>query len=328
VNRREFITLLSSAAAAPSLWPLVARAQQPLPVIGYLYPTTPETSEYVLTAFRKGLAEAGYVEGRNVTIEYRFAHDQLDRLGELAADLVHRRVAVIATPGGTAAALAAKAATATIPIVFQFPGDPVQVGLVASLNRPGGNITGINSMNVELLPKRLSLLRELVPTVQRLGALINPAAFADTQTAVLQTAAAELGLPIDILSPRTSREIDAAFETLVQKRADALLVSTAPLFIERRVQLITLSARLAMPTIYGARELAEAGGLMSYGTSLADQYRQVGVYVGRILKGEKPADLPVIRAAKFEFIINLQTARTLRIEVPQTLLASADEVIE
>jgi putative ABC transport system substrate-binding protein len=325
MRRRDLITLLGGAAAA---WPIAARAQQAMPVVGYLYQGSPETSEYVLTAFRKGLADAGYFKGRNVTIEYRFAHDQPDRLPELAADLVRRRVAVIATPSSTVAALAARAATATIPIVFQFPGDPVQAGIVASLNRPGGNITGINSMNTELMPKRLGLLRELVPKAQRLGALINPAALADSQITVLQTAAAELGLPIDILTTRTSREIDAAFETLVQKRTDALLVSTAPLFIERRVQLITLAARHAMPTIYGAREQAEAGGLMSYGTNLTDQYRQAGVYVGRILKGEKPADLPVIRASKFEFIINLQTARTLRIEVPQTLLAIADEVIE
>jgi putative ABC transport system substrate-binding protein len=326
MQRREVITLFGGAAAA---WPLAARAQQPaMPVIGYLFPGSPEPSAYVMAAFRKGLGEAGYVEGRNVAIEYRWAHDDYGRLPELAAELVRRRVAVIATPGGTPATLAAKAATATIPIVFQFPGDPVQIGLVASLNRPGGNVTGVTSMNADLGPKLLGLLNELVPGAARFAALVNPTSPVDSTITGVQAAAAAIGRPLEILAASTSREIDAAFASLVEKRVDALMVSTNPLFIERRVQLATLAARHVIPAIYGAREQAEAGGLMSCGTSLTDQYRQAGLYVGRILTGEKPADLPVLLATKFEFIVNLQTAKVLDLTVPPSLLATADEVIE
>jgi putative tryptophan/tyrosine transport system substrate-binding protein len=324
MRRRDFVTLLGGAAAG---WPLAARAQQPaMPVIGFLYPGVPEASASQVAAFRKGLSEAGFVEGRNVAIEYRFAYDDNARLPELAADLVRRRVAVIAAPGSTAGALAAKAATTTIPIVFSTGGDPVQVGLVASLNRPGGNVTGIGSMNAELGPKRLGLLHELLPKAERFAALVS----ARTSLSVpdLQAAASAIGLPIEFLPAATNRDIEMAFATLVQKRVDGLLVQPTPLFDNRRVQLVTLAAHHRLPTMYAFRDHVEAGGLMSYGSSAADRDRQVGVYVGRILKGEKPADLPVMRAVRFEFVINLQTARLLGIAVPPTLLATADEVIE
>jgi putative ABC transport system substrate-binding protein len=326
MKRREFLTVLAGATA----WPLGARAQQPrVPVIGYLSAAAPEAAAPLVAAFRKGLSEAGYVEGRNVAIEYYFAHHDLARLPDMAADLVGRQVAVIVAPGSTPAALAAKAATTTIPVIFQIGGDPVQIGLVASFNRPGGNVTGIASMNVELGAKRLGLLHELLPAAARFAVLVNP----DNPTSKslitdAQAAASTIGRKIEALAAGTNREIDAAFATLPQKRTDALLVSPDTLFLDRRVQLVTLAARHAVPTIYPYREHAEIGGLMSYGVSVPEIYRLVGLYTGRILKGEKPGDLPVMQAAKFEFIINLQSARTIGIEVPPDLLSLADEVIE
>jgi putative ABC transport system substrate-binding protein len=300
-----------------------------MPVVGFLYNGSPEASTQIVAAFRKGLSETGYVEGRNVAIEYRWAQNDYDRLSELAADLIRHGVAIIATPRSASAALAAKAATATIPIVFSTEGDPVQTGLVASLNRPGGNVTGVSYMNAELGAKRLGLLHELLPRAVRFAVLVNPSnAPAGEAIKDLQSAAAAIGLPIEVLRATNSREIDTAFGNLVQKRVDALVVTTSLLFVERRVQLATLAARHAVPAIFPFREDAQAGGLMSYGTSATDQFRQVGIYTGRILKGEKPADLPVARATKFEFVINLQMAKTLGIDVPPGLLAIADEVIE
>jgi putative ABC transport system substrate-binding protein len=327
MRRREFITLLGGGAA---LWPLAARSQQPaMPVVGYLYVGSPEASPHLVAAFRKGLSEMGYVEGRNVATEYRFAHNDNARLPELAADLVRSRVAVIATPGGLPAALAAKAATTTIPIVFYTAIDPVQVGLVASLNRPGGNVTGFTSMNAELGGKRLGLLHELLPRSARFAVLVDPNS-PQTESIIkdLQAAAAGIGRQLEVLTAGTNREIDTAFANLVQKQADALLVTPSTLFNNRRVQLATLAAHYRLPAIYAWRESAEAGGLMSYGTNNADQFRQVGIYVSRILKGDKPADLPVQQPTRFEFVINLQTARTLGIDIPPILLAIADEVIE
>jgi putative ABC transport system substrate-binding protein len=331
MRRREFITLLGGAAAAPSLlWPLAARAQQPsVPVIGFVYPGVPELSRGIVAAFRKGLNETGFVEGRNVVIEFRFGYNDNARLPELAADLVQRRVAVIATPGSTPSALAAKAATTTIPVVFGIGPDPVEIGLVASLNRPGGNVTGISSMNAELGAKRLGLLHELLPSAACFAVLVNPN---NRNTEALirdaQATASAIGRQIEIFAASSTRDIDAAFVSLLQKRADALLVSPDPLFDSRRVQLITLAAHHRLPTIYPFRENVEIGGLMSYGSSAADRDRQVGIYTGRILKGEKPGDLPVIRAAKFDFVINLQTARILGLDMSPKLLALADEVIE
>ena len=324
MRRREFITLLGSAAAGT--WPRTAVAQADgLPVVGYLYFGVPELSASLVAAFRRGLSEAGFVEGRNVTVEYRFAYYDAARLPELAAELVHRRPAVIATPGGSQAALAVKALTNTVPIVFSAGIDPVQAGVVSSLNRPGGNVTGIGSMNVELGAKRLGLLHELLPKAKRFATLVSPtsAGIAD-----LKAAAAAIGGSIEFVVVTNSREIDEAFATFPQKRIDAVLVSPFSLLDNRRVQLITLAAHYHLPVMYTFRDHVEAGGLMSYGSSAADRDRQVGLYVGRILKGEKPADLPVIRAVKFEFIINLQTARTLGLTVPATLLAQVDEVIE
>ena len=328
MRRREFITLLCGAAAT---WPIAARAQQPaMPVIGFLSASSPEPVAHLVTAFRKGLSEMSYVEGRNVGIEFRWAHNELNRLPELAADLLRRQVAVIATPSSVQGALAAKALTTTIPIVFSTTTDPVQAGLVASLNRPGGNVTGLASMGIEIGGKLLGLLHELLPGAGRFAVLVNPDApvLAEPMIKEVQSAASAIGRQIDVLTARTNREIDTAFASLVQKRADALVVSTQTLFVNRRVQLVTLAARHAVPTIYHSRDYADVGGLMSYGPSSTDQFRQVGVYTGRVLKGEKPADLPVMQATKFEFVINLQTARTLGIEVPATLLAQADEVIE
>jgi putative ABC transport system substrate-binding protein len=325
MRRREFITLLSGAAA----WPLRARAQQQrVTLIGCLFTGYQNAPE--LAAFRKGLAEAGFVEDRNLAIEYRFAENNFDRLPELAADLVRRRVTVIAIPAaGTAPTLAAKAVTTTIPIVFGTGGDPVRMGLVASLNRPGGNITGIAVMNVEIVPKRLGILHQLLPKAMRIGVLVNPNN-PNTEPIVkqAQAAAPALGQKIEVVSAGSAHEIDAAFASLGEKSIDALMINPDPLYVYRRVQIATLTARHAMPAIFGERESITAGGLMSYGASQPDLARQVGLYVGRILTGEKPAELPVMQAIKFDFIINMQTARAFGIEVPPTLLALADEVIE
>jgi putative ABC transport system substrate-binding protein len=327
LKRREFIALLSGAAA----WPLAAHAQQPaMPVIGFLHPGSAEANASLVAAFRKGLNEAGYAEGRNVAIDFRWAHGDRSRLAELAADLVHRRVAVIATPIGTEAALVAKAATATIPIVFAVGTDPVQAGLVAAMNRPGGNVTGIANLTVELAAKRLGLLHELLPAATRFGVLVNPnnPVAAESTIKDVRSGAAAIGRQIEVLTASTNRGIDMAFASFRGKRADALMIGADPLFIDRRVQFATLAARHALPAIYTSREFAEAGGLMSYGASNADRYRQVGIYTGRILNGERPADLPVARVTKFEFVINLQTGKALDLEIPPMLLARADEVIE
>jgi ABC-type uncharacterized transport system substrate-binding protein len=327
IARREFITLLRGAAAA---WPLAAGAQQAVPVIGFLHAGSPEPFASRVEGFRKGLGETGFTEGRNVTVEYRWAYGDYSRLAELAADLVRRKVAVIATPGsGSGATQIAQAATATIPIVFSTGGDPVELGFVASLSRPGGNVTGFNDMNSELGAKRLGLLHELLPPAKRFAALVNSDARASgTMVADLQTAATALGSSVDIIHASSNREIEAAFETLAQKQAEALVLTTDPLFNNRRAQIIALAAYRRLPAIYPWREAVEGGGLMLYGSSGVDEYRQVGIYVGRILKGEKPGDLPVIRATKFEFIVNLLTAKLLGLQFPPSLLAIADEVIE
>jgi ABC-type uncharacterized transport system substrate-binding protein len=327
VRRRDFITLLGGAAAA---WPVAARAQQAaMPAVGFLYSGVPELSTGVVAAVRNGLTETGFIEGRNITIEYRFAYNDNSKLAELAADLVRRRVAVIVTPGSTPSALAAKAATTSIPIVFSVGTDPVEVGLVANFNRPGGNVTGITSLNSELAAKRLGLLHELLPNAGRFAVLVNPDnPNADSLARDAQAAGLALGQQIEIFRARAARDIDAAFASLMQKRADALLVSPDPLLDNRRAQIVTWATYHRLPTIYSFRENVEIGGLMSYGSNAADRDRPAGVYAGRILKGEKPAELPVMRAAKFEFLINLQTARVLGLTIPETLLARADEVIE
>jgi putative tryptophan/tyrosine transport system substrate-binding protein len=325
MRRREFVTLLGGSAAA---WPLSARAQQPakLPTVGFLGAGTPST--YSQWAFRQGLDEAGYVEGRNVTIEYRWAEGQYDRLPAMATELVQRQVAAIVT-FPIPAAIAAKAATATIPIVFNVAGDPVKLGLVASLARPGSNAMGVNSFLAELGAKQLGLLHELLPKAARIGLLVNPSnANVEGVTKDVMAAAATLGVQIDVVQASDSREIEAAFATLVRNKANALLIGSDVFFSSRRVQLATLTTRDAIPAVQNVREFAEVGGLMSYGTSLTEAFRQLGVYTGRILKGAKPADLPVVQSTKFEFVINLPTARALGIEIPPTLLARADEVIE
>jgi putative tryptophan/tyrosine transport system substrate-binding protein len=324
MKRREFITLLGGAAA----WPLAARAQQPaMPVIGFLDIRSPDTMmEGRLRAFRQGLKDTGYVERENVAIEYRWAENQVDRLPALAAELV-RKVAVFVTAGGPVAALAAKAATTTIPIVFIVAEDPVRLGLVASLARPGGNLTGINIFTIELAAKRLELLRELVPGAARMAVLVT-AANAETTVRNVEAAARALGLQIQVFNVSTIREIDAAFATFARERPDALFVSGDPFLSGRRVQLAQLAAFHRLPATYALRDYAEAGGLMSYGPSIADAFRQIGVYSGRILKGAKPADLPVVQPNKFELVINTGTARMLGLDMPPTLLARADEVIE
>jgi putative ABC transport system substrate-binding protein len=325
VKRRTLVALLGSAIAT---WPFAAPAQQAaIPVIGFLNPSAPDTYVDRLRAFRRGLKEAGFVEGENVTIDYRWAENRFDRLPALATELVHRRVAVVVATGGSAPALAAKAATTTIPIVFTVPEDPVGPGLVASLARPGGNATGINFFSGELAAKRLGLLRELVPAATRVAVLVNPAN-PDRILGDVQTAARSIGLQVQAVNADTSREIEAAFATFAGERPDALFVTGGPFLLSRRIQLALLAARHAVPASYGSREYVEAGGLMSYGTSLTDAHRQVGVYAGRILKGARPTDLPVMQAAKFELVINHAAARTLGLEVPPALLARADEVIE
>jgi putative ABC transport system substrate-binding protein len=325
IRRREFVTLLGGAAAT---WPLAARAEQSMRVIGLIDAASAADRSDVMVAFREALAEAGYIEGQNVAIEYRWADGRFDRLPELATDLVRRRVSVIVTPATTAAALAAKAATATIPIVFGVGGDPVQLGLVASLNRPGGNATGLNFFTIELMAKRMQLLRELVPAAKRVAVLINPTDRSFEMT-LRDVEAAAIGQQVVAIEAATGREIDAAFESLEREKvADALFVSGGAFFAARRAQLAILAARYALPATYSQRLFVEVGGLMSYGTSFADNWRQVGLYTGRVLKGAKPADLPVSQSTKFELVINLNTARALRLEVPPTLLARADEVIE
>jgi putative tryptophan/tyrosine transport system substrate-binding protein len=326
IRRRDFVTLLGGAAAA---WPMGAGAQQPqMPVVGFV--NAGSSHALLAAAFRKGLSEAGYVEGHNVTMEYHWLEGQFDRLPALMADLVRRRVAVIATPAGNLAALAAKAATTTTPIVFGVGEDPVKLGLVASLARPGGNLTGINFFANELAAKRLAFLQELVPKAVRIAVLVNPANIPTTETALrdIPEAARAIGLQIQVLNASTSREIEAAFATLARDRADALFVAPDTFFVSRNVQFATLAAHYRIPAAYAGREVVEAGGLMSYATDRAEMFRQVGVYTGQILKGAKPADLPVLQSTKFEFAINLQTARLLGLDVPPSLLARADEVIE
>ena len=325
--RREFITLLGGAAA----WPLTARGQQPaMPVIGFVHLGSPAVSVPRVVAFRKGLSETGHVEGQNVTVEYHWLDGRFDRLPSLMADLVRRGVAVIATPGQTAAAQTAKAATTTIPIVFGVGEDPVKLGLVASLARPGGNVTGINFFVQEVLAKRLGLLHELVPKAVRMTVLVNPAnaPVAEVMLRDMPEAARALGLQIRVLNASTSREIEAAFATLEHERADALFIAPDGFFTGRSSQFVTLASRDRIPTSCGNREMVEAGLLMSYGTDNLDMFHRVGAYTGQILKGANPADLPVLQATKFEFDNNLHTARALGLEVPPTLLARADEVIE
>jgi putative tryptophan/tyrosine transport system substrate-binding protein len=327
MRRREFIAGLGGAAA----WPLAARAQQPaMPVVGFVNARSADVSADRVRAFGKGLGETGYVDNENVTVEYHWLDGHYDRVPALVADFVRRRVAVIAAPGGTNVALAAKAATATIPIVFGVGGDPVQLGLVASLARPGGNATGINFFAREVSAKRLALLHQLVPKAVRVAVLVNPANViaAENTLREVQEAARIIGLQQQVFNASTNREIDAVFAALERERPDALFVGPDQFFASRGVQLANLAARNRLPAAYAERETAAAGGLMSYGADIADSYRQIGVYTGSILKGAKPADLPVVQSTKFEFVINLQTARLLGIEVPETLLATADEVIE
>jgi putative ABC transport system substrate-binding protein len=324
MQRRELITLLGGAAA----WPLGARAQQTaLPVIGFIGVSQASSG---WRAFAQGLGEAGYIEGKNVVVEYRWAEGDYERFPQFATDLVDRRVTVIATPGNAVAALAAKAATTTIPIVFGIADDPVRRGLVASLARPGGNITGIHFLTGELTAKRLALLHELVPRAARVAALLNPADALRAQMVEkeVEGAARAMGVEIRVLNASTSREIDVALATLAMQPADALFVSPDAFFNTRRVQLANLAARYLIPASFAVRAYVEVGGLMSYGTDVTHMYRQVGFYTGRILKGEKPADLPVEQSSKFEFVLNMQTARMLGLDVPATLLARADEVIE
>jgi putative tryptophan/tyrosine transport system substrate-binding protein len=326
MRRREFITLLGAGAAA---WPLAARAQQPMPVIGFLNGGSPDLFANLVRAVRQGLKETGYIEGQNVAIEYRWAEGQNDKLPTLAADLVRRQATVIVATT-TPAALAAKATTATIPIVFFVAGDPVELGLVASLNRPGGNLTGTTTLTLEVGPKRLELLHEMVPTATIIALLVNPTSpnLAEAQARDLQIAARILGLQIHVMHASADRDLDSVFATLVQLKAGGLVISSDSFLFSRSEQLAALAARHAMPAIYPFREHAAAGGLMSYGASLEDSHRLTGAYAGRILKGEKPADLPIQQSTKFELVINIKTAKTLGINVPLHLQQIADEVIE
>jgi putative tryptophan/tyrosine transport system substrate-binding protein len=332
MRRREFINFVGGVAAASSVSsPFAARAQQPaMPVIGFLDFRSPDAFVDRLRGFRQGLKDTGYVEGENVAVEYRWAENRLDRLPELAADLVRRRVAVITASGGFAVASSAKAASSTIPIVFIVSDDPVRLGLVASLARPGGNLTGVNFVTTELVAKRLELLRELVPAATRIAVLVNPADAANTEPTLrdVEAAARTIGLEIQVVRASTSREVDAAFATIARERLEAVFVGNAPFLNVRRVQLVQLAARHVIPAAYPGREYVEIGGLMSYGSNIADAYRQAGTYCGRILKGAKPADLPVEQSSKLELVINAQTARMLDLAVPPMLLARADEVIE
>jgi putative tryptophan/tyrosine transport system substrate-binding protein len=328
MQRRQFITLLGGAATA---WPLAVRAQQrAVPVVAFINLGSADANVRRMAAFRKGLSETGHGEGQNVTVEYYWLEGKYDRIGALMADLIRRQVAVIATPGSSPAALAAKAATSTIPIVFGVGDDPVKIGLVASLARPGGNATGINFFSQEVTSKRLGLLRELAPMAARIAVLVNPGSQTVVEATLqeVQEAARILGLQILVFKASTSGEIDTAFGSLVRERADALFVAGDGFFNSRRVQFATLAARDRVPASYASREYVEVGGLMSYGTNTTDMFRQVGIYTGSILKGTKPADLPVMQSTKFDFLINLQTARALGIEVPPMLLARTDEVIE
>jgi putative tryptophan/tyrosine transport system substrate-binding protein len=327
MKRREFITLAGGAAVA---WPLVARAQQQMPVIGYLGGASPDAWADRLKAFRQGLSESGFVEGRNVAIEYRWADSKYERLQELAADLVRRNVNIIVTPASAPAALAAQAATKTIPIVFETGADPVAIKLVASLNRPGGNITGVTATSFALGPKRLEVLREAVPSTKLIAVLVNPAAgdIAERQKQDLQAAALIMGLELLVLQAGADRDLDAAFSTLVQQRAGGLVIIPEVFSNSRREQLAGLALRHAVPAIFQSREFAAAGGLMSYGGDIAETHRLAGIYTGRVLKGEKPSDLPVIQGTKVELIVNLKTAKALGLNLPLSLLGRADEVIE
>jgi putative ABC transport system substrate-binding protein len=327
IGRREFVTLVGGAATA---WPITAGAQQPtMPVIGFLNAASPDGYAERLRGFRQGLKDEGFGEGENVSVEYRWAENQLNRVPAMATELVRRQVSVIVATGGNAATTGAKAATTTIPVLFVTPDDPVALGYVASLARPGGNLTGINFLGSELGAKRLELLRDLVPATIRVAVLYNPAGpVSESRLSDVQAAARSMGLQIQVFAAGTSREIDIAFAAVAHDRVGALLLVPDPVFNGRRIQLVHLASRHALPAIYWQREFAEAGGLASYGSSIGDAFRQIGVYTGRILKGTKPADLPVVQSSKFELVINAQTARMLGLDVPPSLLARADEVIE